>query len=188
MVVITKDGVDGEFLPAFGSTPGQSLRARMIRPITRWRRAVHAERYMEPRQRHLDIGCGDGFFLRRSRCEERYGLDEQLGDEVTDTLEFDDGFFDYVTMLAVIEHILFPEFLVREIARVMKPGGRFIITTPKRGAEFFIKFYVKNIGEEHETYFDLERMRMLTEEYFKLVGHHTFIFGLNQAFCFEKIG
>jgi 2-polyprenyl-3-methyl-5-hydroxy-6-metoxy-1,4-benzoquinol methylase len=89
-------------------------------------------------------------------------------------------------MLAVIEHISDPTQICKEIHRVLKPGARFVFTTPKQSAEWIINLYVKNIEEEHEAYFDLERVKGMAGDLFEVVGHHTFIFGLNQVFCLER--
>ena len=45
-------------------------------------------------------------------------------------LDFPDGSFDRVISFQVIEHIRRDGDFVREIARVLRPGGRFIVTTP----------------------------------------------------------
>lgn len=45
-------------------------------------------------------------------------------------LPFADGSFDLVLTSEVLEHILEPENMLLEICRVLKPGGRCIITTP----------------------------------------------------------
>ena len=45
-------------------------------------------------------------------------------------LPFADGSFDCVISFQVIEHIEKDEEFVREIHRVLRPGGRFIVTTP----------------------------------------------------------
>lgn len=134
------------------------------------------------------VGCGDGYFLRRcTKCNERYGIDKLLGDEVKDTLDFPDYYFDYVTMLAVIEHLSQPEELISEIWRVLKPDGKLIITTPKKKAEFIIQLYSPDIKSVHESYFDLSRIKDIAEDKFKIIGSRTFAFGLNQAFCLQKI-
>ncbi|MHC4572432.1 MAG: class I SAM-dependent methyltransferase [Planctomycetota bacterium] len=186
MIKITKEGQSGSNLESLGYIKRRGLVGRIILPITRYLRAINTEKYMMPAERHLDIGCGDGYFLRRSKCEERYGLDKLLGDEVTDKLDFSDSYFDYITMLAVIEHLSRPEDIFKEVCRVLKTGGRFIITTPRKSAEFLIKIYAKNIDEEHESYFDYDRIKKLAGTMFDITGHHTFIFGMNQAFCLEK--
>ena len=186
MIKITKEGEFGAFLESLGYIKRRGLIGKVILPITRYMRAVNAERYMEPAGRHLDIGCGDGYFLRRSKCEQRYGLDRLLGDEVIDKLNFSDSYFDYVTMLAVIEHLSQPEDIFKEVWRVLKTGGHFIITTPRKSAELLIRMYAKNINEEHKSYFDYDRIKKLAGTMFDMTGHHTFIFGLNQAFCLKK--
>ena len=120
MIKITKEGEFGANLESLGYIKRRGLIGKVILPITRYMRAVNAERYMEPAGRHLDIGCGDGYFLRRSKCEQRYGLDRLLGDEVINKLDFSDSYFDYVTMLAVIEHLSQPEDIFKEVWRVLK--------------------------------------------------------------------
>ena len=45
-------------------------------------------------------------------------------------LDFPDGYFDTVLMIAVIEHLIDPKSALRELSRVLKPTGRLIIDTP----------------------------------------------------------
>ena len=175
MITIKGGVTSGEFLAPLGYIQTRGVLGRLVLPITRWLRAANTERYMGPGQRHLDIGCGDGYFLKRSQCEERFGL------------EFPDNYFDYVTLLAVIEHVHDPAGLIKEIARVVKPGGHLIMTTPKRASEWLINLYARDIEEEHEQYFDLETMKELVSGDFEIAGYHSFIFGLNQAFSLQKI-
>ncbi len=97
--------------------------------------------------RILDIGCGTiPFFLINTDFREKYGLDPSVNTspsydninlfkfdiEHNNKFGFEDNFFDVITMLAVFEHlepIKLPGTL-KEIGRVIKPGGRFIVTTP----------------------------------------------------------
>lgn len=106
--------------------------------------SVMGIRYLEG-GRLLDVGCGVGQFLGTvvslgwkatgidtdervvENCRQR-GLDARVG-----TLEqqrFPDEHFDVVTMRHVIEHIPRPEVVLTEIARILKPGGRLVISTP----------------------------------------------------------
>jgi ubiquinone/menaquinone biosynthesis C-methylase UbiE len=188
MLVITSEGVSGLTLREFGYIKKRGIIGRLILPITRWLRAINVERYIDSGNRILDIGCGDGYFLKRLSLPERYGLDKRLGDDVREKLNFPDEYFDYITMLAVIEHIDNKSIkpLVNEIYRTLKPGGKFIFTTPKRSAEFLIHLYVKDIEEEHETYYDPASVRKLAADLFEVSDYKTFIFGLNQVFCLTR--
>jgi len=96
--------------------------------------------------RILDIGCGSfPYFLSHTSFKEKYAIDQlppavesseihwhtlNLNDQPR--LPFKDAYMDAITMLAVAEH-LDPdglEFLLKETYRVLKPGGKVIITTP----------------------------------------------------------
>ena len=51
------------------------------------------------------------------------------------TLNFADGSFDFVVLADVIEHLQYPDRMLAEIKRVLRPGGKAIITTPVRTSE-----------------------------------------------------
>lgn len=109
--------------------------------------------------RILDIGCGAyPLFLLSCEFSEKYGLDKALpqfsGQKINlikwdvekDGLSlFDSGFFDVVTMLAVFEHIDPPKLtnLNREIHRVLKKGGLYIITTPAVWTDKLLRIMAK---------------------------------------------
>lgn len=104
----------------------------------------------------LDIGCGRGDFTR-GFCDlglEVSGIDREKGDSemlqgidvrVNQDLERDvfplvDGSFDVVFSKSVIEHIRDPNHFMKEMYRVLKPGGRVITMTPDWHSQMFI-FY-----------------------------------------------
>lgn len=93
----------------------------------------------------LEIGCGRGEFLRgfikcgveghgvdRSRAAERYCPDAELRlvDLEKERIPYPDNFFDVTYSKSVIEHFHNPEILVKEMFRVLKPGGLAITLCP----------------------------------------------------------
>lgn len=107
----------------------------------------------------LDVGCNVGGFLRHARecfpglklagvevnpealeAARRDLLDAELHLTGSDQLPFDDGRFDCVTCIEVLEHV--PANLRRaslvEMRRVLRPGGRLVLRTPHAGAFAFL--------------------------------------------------
>jgi len=83
---------------------------------------------LEARRRHRIVGV-DCQADSINACRGLYpGEDYRLGDMYG--LEFADNCFDAVVMREVIEHLRVPEDAVREALRVLKPGGRLVLTTP----------------------------------------------------------
>jgi len=97
----------------------------------------------------LDVGCWDGRLLEKIRDAGLYkeltgvdiveagvnltrnkGFNAQVVDLNDGVLPFPDQHFDTVTMLAVLEHIFDPYTIIREIRRILRPGGTLIIDVP----------------------------------------------------------
>lgn len=104
----------------------------------------------------LDLGCGVGFWLielaergatdltgadlspksleiARRRCEV-YGVEAVLKEENAEQLSFADDSFDHVNCQGVVHHTTDPAKAVREIYRVLKPGGTATISVYYRNA------------------------------------------------------
>jgi SAM-dependent methyltransferase len=110
-------------------------------------RVWEATKVLKPGVNFLDIGCGAGTLLYQAKryYSNVYGLDiaiskalknqngqfKLLEVDVDKTgLPFEDGFFDTISALDVIEHVFDPVFLLKETYRVLKKDGQVIYTTP----------------------------------------------------------
>ena len=58
------------------------------------------------------------------------GTDFRQANFDTDSLPWTDSSFDAITCMHVVEHLVDPKHIVRESARLLKPGGRIYIETP----------------------------------------------------------
>ena len=132
--------------------------------------------------RILDIGCGFGETLgyHRARGCDVYGVEvdenirrvaEKFGFNVHvglfDPDIYDAGFFDYVTMDQVIEHVTDPLETLRGIARILKPGGVAILSTPNShgwGAMIFGRRWINWHAPYHLHHFSIRSMKFATQK------------------------
>lgn len=103
---------------------------------------------IHPAGRVLDVGCGTGAFLQElliscptlrvagvDPCAEMLAIArKRLGSEVeirpgwAEQLPFEDNSFDAVTSSSVFHYIRQPEQALREMDRVLVPGGQLLVT------------------------------------------------------------
>jgi len=101
--------------------------------------------YLNPEAKLLDLGCGRGGIVERLHPLARLtvGVDADLASlrehrapsipriqALAEALPFPAQTFDLVISSWVLEHLAEPEKSFEEVARVLKPGGRFIFLTP----------------------------------------------------------
>ncbi|MCX7728050.1 MAG: methyltransferase domain-containing protein [Bacteroidia bacterium] len=75
-------------------------------------------------------------------------------------IPFDDNVFDFVVSFQVIEHIKDDNLFVKEIHRVLKPGGKFLVTTPN-----ILTSLTRNPWHIRE--YKKEELEKLLQQYFK---------------------
>ena len=99
-------------------------------------------RHFDPSTRLLDIGCGTAWLSEDFRDyvgvdtaddvvakAAEQGIDVRLASQ-DGTLPFDDATFEGVILKDVLEHLTDPVSMVREVRRVLRPGGRVFASSP----------------------------------------------------------
>jgi SAM-dependent methyltransferase len=139
-----------EFLRDGAAHPrGQGLASRALSPLTgamsRWLFDINIELRRRDGLRVLEVGCGYGdllLYLRSRGCEvlgtdispdaaakaREYGLEVRCGEFVA--LDLPPAHFDAAILSHSLEHVPDPNVELRELARVLKPGGRLHIAVP----------------------------------------------------------
>jgi len=94
----------------------------------------------------LDVGCGEGFFLfsaseagyitkgvelseeAAAYARREFGLDIEA--KPFEQLRFPEDYFDVVTLWQVLEHLPHPLAILKEVNKILKPGGLLAVSTP----------------------------------------------------------
>ena len=171
----SEDYFTNEYLPLHRSNWSNSLAERrahlnMIRNFAS----------LPNRPRLLDVGCALGFMLHEATAAnwEATGVETsefaahyatvhtgcQVYAGTLENADFESETFDVVTLMDVIEHVPEPRGLLKEVYRVLRPGGVVFLVTPNFGSVFVRLYRAKAYGigpEEHVTYFQPSTIRQL---------------------------
>jgi SAM-dependent methyltransferase len=172
---------------------------RAVRPLD-FRRADECSRVIEwlapaAGERILDVGCGDGFYDRRiahigalvdaiDARPERLALAMRwnphprvrLHHMSAEALEFPDNYFDKAVSICVLEHIADDEGALRHLHRVLRPGGRLVLScdslsnrgiTDRLRASHAVRYAVQHFYTRESLAVQLERagLELIRSEY-----------------------
>lgn len=172
-----------------------------LEPMFRRSRIKRTVNYLSSEKTLLDIGCGADFkFLRsiKSLIKIGVGVDKNAtkthygnlfitGQEIDKRLLFNDSRFDLVTMLAVLEHIEHPKNIINECCRVLRVGGKLLVTVPSKrskGILEFLSYRLKIVSEteirDHKNYFTKKGLiDMFEMAGFNDISTKSYNFGMN---------
>lgn len=118
----------------------------------------------------IELGCGEGYSTQRLRAllprevtlqasefvkalvpkAQKLNPDVKVTQESVYDLKHKDNTFDVVFLLEVLEHLDFPDQALKEIQRVLKPGGYLILGVPREPIWCSLNMargkYLKNFG------------------------------------------
>jgi len=110
-------------------------------------------------QHELNLGLTSGA-METTRAR-RSNVDEIVLDDMTRS-SLPSGSFDCVVSIEVLEHVAEDLAFVREVARVLKPGGTFVMTTPNGD-------HVPNTNPDHKRHYTRAGLAALLSEVFPTV-------------------
>ncbi len=141
-----------------------------------------AFRWVPESVRVLDVGCGFGESLgyhadrgcdvygveadkNIRRVADKFGYHVHVG--LFDPDIYEPEFFDYVTMDQVMEHVADPIETLQGVARILKPGGKVILTTPNAngwGARVFGRKWINWHTPYHLQFYSEKSMQILVDK------------------------
>lgn len=177
----------------------------LLEPVLRQWRLYQVKPWIPPGANLLDIGCGrSATFLKAVAPHIHQGVGVDFKVQPTQTqniqtmqiklahqLPFANSSFDVVTMLAVLEHIEYEKAILLEVQRVLREGGKLILTVPSIWAQpvlEFLSYRVQIIDEaeirNHKRYYNCDRLKnvLINELNFQNFYHRYFQFWMNN-FC-----
>jgi 2-polyprenyl-3-methyl-5-hydroxy-6-metoxy-1,4-benzoquinol methylase len=148
----------GRYTPDYWQDYADKIRHTAIDPAANQAFYAAPLNHLEPvRQtwRLLDVGCATGEFLSAAQARhwQVYGVEPSpigaaLAERVPgatihtgtlDTAPWPDAYFDAVALFEVIEHLQSPRAYIEKIARLVRPGGMLVLTTPNiRSLAYFL--------------------------------------------------
>lgn len=152
------------------------------------------ERFVPAGGAVLDVGCGTGFFIEALRerydawgvdpaelavrlCRER-GLDQVVQGSAYDLSALNGRRFDAVYFLDVIEHLEDDRAALLEAIRLLRPGGRVVITVPA----FMFLWSEHDVVNQHQRRYRRPQLASLLRgvglEIERLTYFNFYLFGL----------
>lgn len=144
----------------------------------------------------LDVGCGNGFLSQLYPNFDIVGVDISDGmlannphkwiKAPAEKLPFPDNHFDYVVCRSLLHHLEDPEVGLKEMFRVLKPGGKWACWDPNHNVVYetirHIFQHTDRFSHLHKSFNDNELVRMVWNAGFVL-NHIRYIGFLSYPLC-----
>ena len=174
-----------------------------IRSFWHFLKFWYVKKYIPNNSTHLDYACGPGTFSTFFKNGKYYGVDIAISQinyanqkykskrhkfikiKAKNILPFRNNFFHTISMIEFIEHIAEKDlkYILLEVQRVLKPGGKLIVTTPNYFSvwlilEFFLNFISSvKYSLQHINKFNYYKLKIFFQKnQFKVKKIESFLF------------
>jgi len=173
----------------------------LLDDFIRFLRIKKVKKYIPKNIVLCDLGCGPSAYLLnllKAKIEKGVGIDKKIKQTFKENLKLinfniqkqiplPDKSVDYLTMLAVLEHLDYPEQVLKECWRILKNKGYLIITVPSPIADpilnflaYKLKLIEKEELDDHKHYFYVKKLKkILNEAGFQILKIKKFELGFN---------
>lgn len=176
----------------------------------RWWRFKKVERLIPRNSIICDIGCGkDAYLLKKIFEKINYGIgfDKNIENSKSSKLELkklqvfeniplEKESCDVLTMMAALEHLDYPQEVLKESFRLLKKGGKLIMTTPTplakpilEGLAFKLRLINKESIQDHKNYFwpkEIKKILLMSGFKEENIKNYFFEFHLNTLIIAQK--
>lgn len=175
----------------------------LIEPMLEQLRILKVRSHIPKNGVLVDIGCGDNMPLIKAisgsmkKCigididtsKKKFGNVEIVPMNIQKKIDLPSNTANVITMLAVLEHLQYPDEVLKECKRILKPGGVLLVTVPSPSNEPLLNVLSwfmlvrREMIHQHENYFTPERLKKMCKnagyskysvELFEL-GYNTFL-------------
>lgn len=178
----------------------------LFEPYFRRKRIDMVKSHIRPDSVVCDMGCGfDGTVLRglQGHIRKGIGIDKKVSNKKFENIELRKVLVggrlpkmekpDCVLMLAVLEHLENPEEILAECRKILKKGGKILLTTPSPKSKYILEFLsiLRLVSPEeirdHKHYFSTKELHsLLLKCGFRNTHIKSFEAGLNTLAVAEK--
>jgi SAM-dependent methyltransferase len=157
--------------------------------------------------RALDVGAGDNLLINLYKQTAASAAKDSVGVDVHDagggctivpssaSLPFPDASFDTICFVACLNHIPERQAALREARRLIRPGGRLLITMINRwiGALGHALWWYsedkhRHVHHDEEPGLDPQEVRALIEgAQFKITARERFVYGMNSLWVAQPV-
>ena len=172
----------------------------LLEPILQYLRILKVSPFFVNNGVFVDIGCDEPAVLLntvKKNMNKCIGIDIAVSPKkyenvaihqqnIQKKIDLPSSIANTVTMLAVLEHMEYPEQIVNESCRILQKNGVLLITVPSPRSEPFLNIFSKlklvrpDMIEQHHNYFSKNDLKSICKKAgFSQVYVQGFEFGLN---------